>query len=963
MRRQRGAVIGRDGDIRAVEDAFRATGDAARVLVVTAGAGMGKTAVLEQVRHAAAQDGAAVVRLGWEGEDTRDMADAIVVAGCGLVLADPDDCLLPLPTALRARLGAAAREGGASGLSAFSDALAAAARQMPFTLVVDGIERMPRHVADALSTLLRIFRPHGVPVVMAGRPQPAADPRRAQLTAAADQVLELAPLRPTDVAALVDIHVTRRFNRPAEPALAESVSRALGCLAGNPRAVLSLLGTLDKEDLLELDGRMCLTRAEKQLRLTTEEAFLLGFGRPHAPPYPGIVEAAIITACLLDHAEVHVDDVFRLAPSADARALEHTLGRLVTDRILTADPQGRLSFAVPALAAALRTLPIRRDVQGNYARFVTRLTDKLGAEATGRGYPRLADHVAALGPLLADSLAVPLLLAAAREEARTNWPRSARAYTAALDRLTPRDQRTPDVLHEASSLSLRHGDHDGILALGKPLLALLDTPHTEHTPAGLSSVATAWVWAALHEHRAPCANIIRPRSGEKADPFPAAAGLAALGGLYGIGPLTPRTTMAACHTPDTDPGHRRTPLPSPAELHLVAAAVASHTELSRARRNLPPDTIDDQALDQLRHAAAYADLAGALAAVLGDRYVAAEEGIALQYRGMVRDYLTGNWDAALTAARRIELRSRTRATTGTPHLPRALAAEIHCTRGDIAYARAWLEMVPDALTHPLAARARLALQYWSGRTEEALEGAWHDARQARKNGQLAGLERLLLRILSITVREDRPHMVQQALEELQTLQEEAATPMTHEALLIARGIAHRDTDSALTAHHLIEHRGDVHLSVISSLCLTDIADDPRPWLIEAMRNANGLGLGRPFRSAVTRAAQRRNIPVPRLRQTNEKLTELDIALVRMVSAGVTNRQIAAELSCSHKTVEQRLTRLFQRTGSHSRAELTAAWLNGTLTRTRIATDSDPPSPGPRTTAAPPHAPDACSKWA
>ncbi|MFF3576828.1 helix-turn-helix transcriptional regulator [Streptomyces mirabilis] len=117
---------------------------------------------------------------------------------------------------------------------------------------------------------------------------------------------------------------------------------------------------------------------------------------------------------------------------------------------------------------------------------------------------------------------------------------------------------------------------------------------------------------------------------------------------------------------------------------------------------------------------------------------------------------------------------------------------------------------------------------------------------------------------------------------------------------------------------------------------------PRPWLTEAVRNAHQLGLGRPFHTAVNHAAQRRNIPVPRLRQAHEKLTELDIRLVRMVSDGATNRQIAAELACSHKTVEQRLKRLFQRTGSRSRSELAAAWLNGILTRRGTA--SDPSSP-------------------
>ncbi|WP_406170024.1 LuxR family transcriptional regulator [Streptomyces canus] len=918
MRQQREAVIGRDGAVHDVVEALRATGESARVLLVTAQAGIGKTAVVEQALRVAADDGAAVLRLGWEGTGDTDAA-TVVEVGCGLVVEDPDGCLLSVSAQRRALSRAAAREGEMSALSAFSELLTEASRQAPFALVVDGIERMPQRSADTLTLLLRVFRPRGVPVVMAGRPRPAADPGGLQLTAAADRVLELPPLRPDDIAALVNVHMARRFGRPAEPALADAVSRALGTLAGNPRAVLSVLDALDEQDLVELDGLLCLTVPEKRLRLTTGSAALLPLDWPRTPADSETAQAAIVTARVLDHAEVHVDDAFRMAPSAGALALEHALDRLIMDRILTADPQGRLSFAVPALAATLRTLPIQRDVQGNSARYVTRLTDKIGAEAAGRSYPRLADCVSAAGPRLDDGLAVPLLLAAAREEARANWRRSARAYAAALHRLTPQDRRTPGVLHEASSLNLLHGDHAGLLALGEPLFALLDTPHTEHT----EDVAAAWAWAALHEHRSP-----------HTDRLPAAAGPpTALGGLYGIGPLAPRTTTSDRHTtPDTESGHRPTQLPSPAELQLMVAAVGSHAELSRARCHMLADAVDDQALDRLRNAAAYADLAGACAAVLGDRYAADPDGIAVQYHGMVRNYLTGNWDTALRAARRIEVRSRTHPAAGVPHLPPALAAEIHATRGKITHARAWLDLVPDTVTHPLVARARLALRYQSGRTEEALEEAWSDARRARKNGQLAGVERLLLRTLFLAALHNRHHKtVRQALEELETLHNESATPMTHEALLLARGIAHHDRDSALTAHHLISSRGDVHLSVTSSMCLADIGDDPRSRLAEALRHAHRLGLGGPFRSAITRVAQRRNVPVPRIRLGHETLTESDITLVRMVSDGATNRQIAAELACSPKTVEQRLTRLFQRTGTRSRTELTATWLSGTLT--------------------------------
>ncbi|MFE0731681.1 AAA family ATPase [Streptomyces antibioticus] len=958
--------MGRDGECRAVVEAMGATGARARVLLVTGDAGMGKTTVVEQARRTARGTGVRVVRLGWEG--CEDTAEVVLASGQGrsLVVRNLDDSPLRLTAARRARVRAAARHGEMAGLSALSEALAEASRQEPYALVVDGVERMPRRVAEAWELLLRFFRPRGVPVVMAGRTGSTSGPGGARLAAAADRVLALAPLRRADAAALVAAVVTARFGRPAGLTLADAVSRVLGTLAGNPRAVLSVLGSLDERDLTEVDGQMYLTAAEDRLRLATDPAELIRFAWPEGPPDAGTVGAAILTAHAVERAEVRLEDALRLS-SAEEWAIKRRLDRLVADRVLSMDEEGRLSFTVPALGAALSALPTRHDVPGLSARFVTSVTDLLGAECAGGGHPRLADHAAVAGPRLDDGLAVPLLLAAAREDTRADWTLSARAYAEALRRLAPRDRRTPGVLQEASGLSLRHGDHAGLLALGEPLLACLNAPHPGQAgkPAGLEAVIGAWVLAALNEHRSPYVDDADPRYRAVLERLPAAAELAALGGLYGIGSLTSRPTPApgpgddsgvnpgTGSGADTDsgsgtvpgtgpgaepgvgPGRCSGPVLSPAELRLVAAAVGSRAGLRRARQALPPDAIGEQALERLREAAAYGDLAGAFAAVLGDRYVTAGDSVATRYRAMARDYLAGDWDAALTAARRIEVRGRSNDTVGAAQSARALAAEIHCLRGDVVRARTWLEPIPVTAGHPLVARAKLSVRYWSGRQEEALEGAWHDVRQARERGLLAGVERVLLHVMSFASLDDRPHTVRQALEELEALHDEAASPLTREAVLIGRAMAHHDADSALTAYRSLNQRGDIPLRVRCCLSLVDTADDPRPWLSEAARDAHRLGLGRPVRTELIRAAQRRNISLPRLRTAREELTEHDVTLVRMVSDGATNRQIAIRLACSEKTVEQRLTRLFQRTACRSRAELAAAWLDGSLTRLGI----------------------------
>jgi DNA-binding CsgD family transcriptional regulator len=300
---------------------------------------------------------------------------------------------------------------------------------------------------------------------------------------------------------------------------------------------------------------------------------------------------------------------------------------------------------------------------------------------------------------------------------------------------------------------------------------------------------------------------------------------------------------------------------------------------------------------------------------------------------MVRQYLTGRWDEALSSARRIERRGRSDGSAGVSQLARALAAEIHCFRGDIGRARTWLDLIPDSVTHPLAIRARLVVQAWEGRLDEVIEDGWSQVRRERWSGQLAGVEGIVLQIFAHALYKGRPQIAQRALSELAALHEEVASPMTREAALLARGVLHRDAASALAAYRMVRQRGDALLEMYCHQWLADISGDPGLWLAEASHSAHRLGIGRSFRSLINRAARRRNVmmPPPRRPTVHKGLNEQDLQLIEMISRGATNRQLAVRLVCSEKTVERRLTRLFQQTGCRSRVELAAAWLDGTLT--------------------------------
>jgi hypothetical protein len=175
--------------------------------------------------------------------------------------------------------------------------------------------------------------------------------------------------------------------------------------------------------------------------------------------------------------------------------------------------------------------------------------------------------------------------------------------------------------------------------------------------------------------------------------------------------------------------------------------------------------------------------------------------------------------------------------------------------------------------------------------------------------------------------------------------------MTREAMFFGRGLVHGDADSALAALRSVRGRGDAYLDLLCCLCLMEIGDASEPWLAEASRIGQSLGIGRATRTTLGHMTRRRTFGLPRSRPAGDEFGEEDVRLTAMVSEGATNRQIAARLAWSEKTVERRLSRLFRRTGCRSRVELAAAWLDGSLARRALVPDGAPtrtggPVPGP-----------------
>jgi DNA-binding NarL/FixJ family response regulator len=72
----------------------------------------------------------------------------------------------------------------------------------------------------------------------------------------------------------------------------------------------------------------------------------------------------------------------------------------------------------------------------------------------------------------------------------------------------------------------------------------------------------------------------------------------------------------------------------------------------------------------------------------------------------------------------------------------------------------------------------------------------------------------------------------------------------------------------------------------------------------------------------------RDVRRPRPRTPQDAFSDVEVQIIGLIRRAHTNRQIAAQVRMSEKTVENYLTKLFARTGCRSRVELAAVSLPG-----------------------------------
>ncbi|WP_033341704.1 helix-turn-helix transcriptional regulator [Catenuloplanes japonicus] len=317
--------------------------------------------------------------------------------------------------------------------------------------------------------------------------------------------------------------------------------------------------------------------------------------------------------------------------------------------------------------------------------------------------------------------------------------------------------------------------------------------------------------------------------------------------------------------------------------------------------------------DRLLTAGTHGDLVELFRLTLGEqRYGIPADGPLAAYHHLHACYARGDLPGVLSAARETDL-------TGTAPAVRRLArlwgAEALGLLGKADEAVSWIDSVPDEAPYA-------ALRWWAANgpageprsaTEAAERLAGARAAHARQvaHGSRIGVEQLLVRAAVLASRFG--------------LDFAADAVTSTETTLLTGALTGRDADAADRAATLLRERGHRPALAQAALALAHVADEPRGWLIEAQTVADTIGS--PWlRSAVAAAMREHGVRRPRSRTPQAAFSAVEMQIIELIRRGRTNRQIAAQVRMSEKTIENYLTRLFARTGCKSRVELAAASL-------------------------------------
>jgi DNA-binding CsgD family transcriptional regulator len=289
---------------------------------------------------------------------------------------------------------------------------------------------------------------------------------------------------------------------------------------------------------------------------------------------------------------------------------------------------------------------------------------------------------------------------------------------------------------------------------------------------------------------------------------------------------------------------------------------------------------------------------------------------------VVLDWLGGRWDGALERTRALSAELEVRQVNQASALT-AVELEIRTWRGELVPAASLATRPPPvarnvASLHAWALAGFLAARGDSEAARRTLLAAADDPAVATYVGLL------LSRLAEMEIEQGRTEDAAKTLARLADLTEAHTPPWARTTLHRTTGAVTGDTDALVLAVREAELGGLVFERARALLVLGELDPGGTSGLIEAYQMFARLGA-----HALRRRAGRRlhelGAKVPRMRsRAAGVLTESEEKVARLVQQGMRNREIAATLHYSPRSIEVYLSRIYAKLRVASRLELARA---------------------------------------
>jgi len=908
------------------------------LLLVRGAAGVGKTRLLTETLTAAGRLGFRVLS-GRADELDRGLPYAALREALAPGLAAETDAeVAPLAEQVQRHFGFATGIEPRADLSVDVGMLHAAfgvgerllrawAHRDPVVLGVDDLHAADAETLAAVTVLARTMRSTRLLVIATVRPDPPDLDRElsAHLDRLADRdgadFVDLAELDDDDVRALM----TTRLAANPDDAL---VDRVVGMTRGNPFYVEELLRAYDAARAVEVvDGRASLGPGVDEVSLTTRGALLQRVLRLGS-------DAWTVARCLTALQRVSVDrlDVIAEVTGLPQAAVDRAFDLLVGARILDRVAGGEYAFAHPILRANLDA-DLGPAERHRFNRLIARaLRDR--QRAGHQVDPlELAAYVAqSIEP--GDAEVTAILMRAGDLTARFA-PRSAADWYGRVLETLPADspQRGPVVAKRARALFLAQRKAEAARDARTALQLLPGGADRER-----AAVVLAGSLSALGETQQALEVTDAEVPVSERAPRLLAERASLLVQLDRFDEAEETARTAARHA--TEPGAHALAVSALAQAAFARGDAIGALELLDAELQRVADDAAPSMVGIRIARASWLSYAGqcdtALAALEEAEASAARLGggafrTSIDPPAVWALWLAGRWDEALRRARAAATEFERAGELFLLPLVRVAEAAILTERGEVGKAREILAVLPETRSTRLpVAWASAAAHLATGRFDAARSVLTTAIERSRNTGRLQFLPQLRERLISVELAAGD---VEAAARQLAHLEAELAgfpaIPWARAMAERAAAMVRRDAAAATRAADAARAASLTFDAAVADLLAGELGADPQA-LQRAYEVFRDLG-AEPWRRRAKSALRAGGHRVPnRKASARRELTDTERQLARLVSDGLTNREIARAVFLSPKTVEAYLSRLYTKMGCGSRLELAVAVRSGVV---------------------------------